>query len=405
MIFNYQAINAQGVETAGQKEAENQEMLVLALREQGLYPINIVAVADHDDDQLADDDIRVQLQQLQPFGVSKKVFIFRQLSLLLSSGINLSEALDLVASMQSGRIRRLLKSINENIHAGYSFSQALAQHEQLFGKMSVQMILSAEASGELAAALDRIAEHMERRDELKKQVVNTLVYPMVTLFMAIGVFIFLVTGVVPKFTKFFAKTGRQIPAELQTMVNISDFMQQYWLFLLLCVLVIGLLFTLLYRSEPGRYLVDDIFLKIPIIGGVIITGAMSQYSWSMASLLRSGLPVVETLQITSGLVGNKSIADDILKIADQVLQGRPLSRSVQQPRIPPLIQHMTLVGERSGGLVEIMFKAGTYYENDLKSRAKAISSLVEPVSILLIGGLVGFIYFGFFKAVFAISAV
>lgn len=404
MIFNYQAIDAQGVETSGQKQAEDQDLLVLALREQGLYPVTITAVPESDEDALAEDDIRLQLQQLQPFGVAKKVFIFRQLALLLASGITLTESLDLVANMQQGRVRALLLGINHAIKSGSSFSQALAKHEKIFTKMAVQMVLSAEASGELAITLERIADHLERRAELKSQVINTLIYPVVTLVMAVGVFFFLVTGVVPKFAAFFAKTGRTIPSEMQSMINISDFITQQWLLLLIFSIILISLFIMIFRNEVGRYWIDNSLLKIPLIGGVIVTGAMSQYSWSIASLLRSGLPVVETIQISAGLINNKAIAVDILKVADQVLQGQPLSKSIKQPHITRLIQHMTLVGERSGGLVDIMFKAGLYYENELKSKARAIGSMVEPVSILLIGGLVGFIYFGFFKAVFAISA-
>ena len=189
-----------------------------------------------------------------------------------------------------------------------------------------------------------------------------------------------------------------------SMIDISDFIHNQWLLLIIISISIVSLFTLVFRNETGRYWIDNSLLKIPLVGSVIMTGAMSQYSWSIASLLRSGLPVVETIQISAGLINNKAIAVDILKVAEQVLQGQPLSRSIKQPHITRLIQHMTLVGERSGGLVDIMFKAGVYYENELKSKAKAIGSMVEPVSILLIGGLVGFIYFGFFKAVFAISA-
>jgi len=404
MIFNYQANDAHGVETSGQKQAENQDLLVLALREQGLYPISISAALDSDEDALAEDDIRLQLQQLQPFTVSKKVFIFRQLALLLASGITLTESLDLVANMQHGRIRALLTGINQDIKSGYSFSQALSKHEKIFTKMAVQMVLSAEASGELALTLDRISEHLERRAELKSQVINTLIYPVVTLVMAVGVFFFLVTGVVPKFAAFFAKTGRSIPSEMQSMIDISDFVINQWLLLVIFFSTLISLFIMLYRNESGRYLVDNALLKIPLIGGVISTGAMSQYSWSIASLLKSGLPVVETLQISAGLINNKAISTDIIHISEQVLQGQPLSRSIKQPHITRLIQHMTLVGERSGSLVDIMFKAALYYENELKSKAKAIGSMVEPVSILLIGGLVGFIYFGFFKAIFSISA-
>jgi len=404
MIFNYQAINAQGIESSGQKQAENQDLLLISLREQGLYPVTITAVVDSDDEALADNDIRLQLQQLQAFGVAKKVFIFRQLALLLASGITLTESLDLVANMQQGRVKTLLKTINNDIKSGFSFSQALSKHEKTFTKMAVQMVLSAEASGELSITLERIADHLERRAELKSQVINTLIYPVVTLFMAVGVFFFLVTGVVPKFAAFFSKTGRSIPSEMQSMIDISDFIHNQWLLLIIISISIVSLFTLVFRNETGRYWIDNSLLKIPLVGSVIMTGAMSQYSWSIASLLRSGLPVVETIQISAGLINNKAIAVDILKVAEQVLQGQPLSRSIKQPHITRLIQHMTLVGERSGGLVDIMFKAGVYYENELKSKAKAIGSMVEPVSILLIGGLVGFIYFGFFKAVFAISA-
>ena len=333
MIFNYQVIDAQGIESSGKKQAKNQESLVLALREQGLYPISITAIEDSNEEALAEDDIRLQLQKLQLFTVGKKVFIFRQLALLLASGITLTESLDLVANMQNGRIKALLNEISQEIKAGSSFSQALYKHEKIFTRMAVQMVLSAEASGELALTLERVANHLERRAELTSQVINTLVYPVITLLMAVGVFFFLVTGVVPKFAAFFAKTGRSIPSEMQSMINISNFMINHWL--LLTILAIGfiILFVFLYRNETGRFWIDSSLLKIPLIGGVISTGAMSQYSWSIASLLRSGLPVVETIQISAGLINNRAISGDILKISEQVLQGQPLSQSVKQPRI------------------------------------------------------------------------
>jgi type IV pilus assembly protein PilC len=369
-----------------------------------LYPISVTAIDDGNEEVLAEDDIRLQLQHLQPFTVSKKVFIFRQLALLLASGITLTEAIDLVANMQNGRVKALLRDINHDIQSGSSFSVALSKHEKLFTRMAVQMVLSAEASGELSLTLERIADHLERRAELTSQVINTLIYPVVTLLMAVGVFFFLVTGVVPKFATFFAKTGRSIPAEMQSMIDISDFILNQWLLLSIFSIISITLFIMLYRNERGRYWIDSGLLKIPLIGGVISTGAMSQYSWSIASLLKSGLPVVETMQISAGLINNRVISNDILNISEQILQGQPLSQAVKQSTISRLIQHMTLVGERSGGLVDIMFKAGVYYENELKSKAKAIGSMVEPVSIILIGGLVGFIYFGFFKAIFSISA-
>ncbi len=404
MLFNYQAIDAQGVESGGQKQADNQDMLVLALREQGLYPISISVVADQEE-TLADDDIRLQLQRFQRFGVGMKIFIFRQLALLLESGITLSEALDLVAGMQVGRVRRLLKSLNEDVQSGFSFSQALGKHEALFGKMAVQMVLSAEASGELAESLTRIAEHMERRAELSSQVINTLIYPLITLLMAIAVFFFLVTGVAPKFAEFFAKTGRQPPKEMQNMIAVADFVQTNGLLIAIVLFLLFVWITMIYRSERGRLAIDTLLLKIPLIGGILVTGGMAQYSWSLGSLLRSGLPMVETLHISADLIANKALSNSIMQVAEQVLQGQSLRRSIQQPHIPRLVQHMTLVGERSGGLVDIMFKSASYYENELQRKAKAIGSMVEPVSILLIGGLVGFIYFGFFKAVFAVSAV
>ncbi len=403
MLFNYHVINSQGLESSGQKEAENRDQLVLVLREQGLYPISVEAAEDHSEPVLADNDVRRYLQALQRFGTARKVFVFRQLALLLASGITLTEALDLIAAMQAGRVKQLLKNINHLVKSGRAFSDALAVHDRVFGKMAVQMVRSAEASGELAATLERIADHIERRAELQRQVVNTLIYPMVTLVMAIGVFIFLVTGVVPKFAEFFAKTGRRVPAQMQTMIDIHDFVHLHWVWLIvLSITVLGLL-VVTYRSEPGRYWLDRLALNIPLLSGVLITAAMAQYGWSLASLLRSGLTVVETLQICAGMTGNQAIAADLTAVAEAVLNGKPLYRSIRQPTIPPLIQHMTLVGERSGELVEIMFKAGIYYENELKNKTKVIGAMVEPVAILLIGGLVGFIYFGFFKAIFAIS--
>lgn len=406
--FNYNALDEKGAEQRGFIQGADQNVVVQQLRQRGLF---VVKLEEDRDSQERDDyeklnkkDALNEINELLPVNTGKKVFFFKQLALMLRSGISITEALDIISRMQKGRMRKATMGINKKIKEGESFSKAIENHTDIFSNVAVHMIRSAETSGEIDIALLRIADYMEHKSEIKKQVSSAMMYPAFTLLAALGVFIFLMVFIIPKFEEFLANSGKQPPPATQLMIDIGAFFNNYWLFIIIGIIACIVGFYLFYRKPDGRMSIDKGLLAIPVLGGTVDSASMAQISWGLSMLLKSGIPVVEALRIISDMIGNKSIAKSIKQASDDVLHGKDLAKSFERAGINPLLHQLMIVGERSGSLVPLMEEASGYYEDDLKTKTKTLANLVEPIAIILIGGIVGFIYFGFFQAVLSLTA-
>ncbi|GJM17702.1 MAG: general secretion pathway protein GspF [Thermodesulfobacteriota bacterium] len=401
--FNYNAIDEKGEEHKGFIEAIDQNMVLQQLRQRGLYVLQLQEDEVSLEQKEIAPDFWAELNAYAPVTTSQKVFFFKQLALMLRSGMSITEAFDIITKMQRGRMRQISLRINNSIKSGESFSKAMSQYNGVFSKLAVQMIHSAETSGELDVALMRIASYLEHKAELKKQVMSAMMYPAFTLLAAIGVFIFLLVYIIPKFQSFLENSGKKIPASTQAMIDLGSFFSGNWQVMMFMFISCVIGFIVFYKRPAGKLIVDRLVLSVPIVGPTITAAAMAQLSWGLGVLLRSGIPVVDSLRIISEMVSNSIIARNISKASDKVLHGQDLGTSFNQAFISSLIKQLMIVGERSGNLVQIMEEASLYYEDDLRSKTKALANAVEPISILLIGGIVGFVYYGFFKAVMAVS--
>jgi type IV pilus assembly protein PilC len=209
--------------------------------------------------------------------------------------------------------------------------------------------------------------------------------------------------VIPKFSGFFERSGRTPPAEMLQLMGIANFLSTQWYFLVVGFVVIigGIIYT--YSTRESRLYIDILLLKVPLVGSMISASAMSQITWGLSSLLQSGVSVVRSLEIISNLIGNKAISGNITDASEEILRGADMGKSFTKPYIEELIQQMVMVGERSGSMINIMRDAGQFYEERIRNITKAIAAATEPAAILLIGGIVGYVYYAFFKSMFSIS--
>jgi len=403
MKFVYHGMNTSGETCEGYISAVDHDAAIAKLQKKGIYISSIQENAAGSDANKPKQDALEQLLCLLPVKTNQKIFFFRQLALMFRSGLSVTEALNILGGIQRGRMREIIIDLNDQISAGQSFSQSMEKYESIFSPLAIHMLRSAEASGELEPALVRIADFMERQADIKTQLISTMTYPVVVLFMTVGVFIFLMSTVIPKFAAFFEKTGRTPPPEMIQMMGISNFIHLYWAYVLVAVLLILIGITLTYSRKKGRFFIDYLLLKIPLVGTMISASSMSQITWGLSSMLQSGISVVQSLEIISKLINNKVIAKDIADASEEILQGSDMGKSFRKPHIEGLIQEMTLVGERTGSMVSVMKDAGTFYEERVRMITKAIATAMEPVAILMIGGIVGYVYYGFFKSMFAVS--
>lgn len=407
-IFNYNALDEAGLEQSGFIQGDDKTIAVQQLRQRGLYVVKLEEDEQSKEQEryskLDNKDAWTEINDFLPVKTANKIFFFKQLALMIRSGISITESLDIIGNMQKGRMRRISMLINKRIKSGDSFSKAIEPHQDIFSNVAVQMIRSSETSGEIDIALLRIVDYMQHRSELSKQVITAMMYPLFTLLAACGVFVFLMVFIIPKFESFLAGLGKQAPASTQLMIDVSAFLSNYWLFILMGIIAFMIAFYLYYRKPDGRLNVDRGLLSIPIIGGTVDSASMAQIGWGLSMLLKSGIPVVEALRIISDMTSNQLIAKEIEKASNDVLQGKDLAKSFDRAGINPLLHKLMIVGERSGNLVALMEEATEYYEDDLKTKTKTLAGLVEPISIILIGGIVGFIYYGFFQAVLSLTA-
>ncbi|WP_415885636.1 type II secretion system F family protein [Neptuniibacter sp. QD37_6] len=403
MKFVYQGMNTSGEACEGTVSAVDHDAAIAKLQRKGIYISSIKENAGSSSADKPKQDAFEQLLCLLPVKTNQKIFFFRQLALMFRSGLSVTEALNILGGIQRGRMREIILDLNDQISGGMSFSQSMEKYESVFSSLALHMLRSAEASGELEPALVRIADFMERQADIKTQLISTMTYPVVVLFMTVGVFIFLMSTVIPKFAAFFEKTGRTPPPEMIQMMGISNFIHQYWAHVLVGILLVLIGIILTYSRKKGRFYIDYLLLKVPLVGTMISASSMSQITWGLSSMLQSGISVVQSLEIISKLINNKVIAKDIADASEEILQGADMGKSFRKPHIEGLIQEMTLVGERTGSMVSVMKDAGTFYEERVRMITKAIATAMEPVAILLIGGIVGYVYYGFFKSMFAVS--
>lgn len=398
-VYRYVALDRKSQEVSGNIEADNRKEASQKLRQKGLY---VVDLKDSNTPSSAplkkQGDVLLALKMLKPTGTTNKVFYFKQLSLMLRSGMSLTDGLStMMRLLDHPKMTAVVGDILYRVRAGDSFSNATAA-VGIFPLMAEHMIRSAEASGELDVVMERIGDHMERKAKLQRDIMTTALYPMVVIFLGLGMFIFLVTGVIPKFAKYFESNGKVLPEMTQNLLNLSNFVGQYWIFLVMTTVVF-------YKSVKGRLHIDRALLSVPVIGSVITFGAMSQLTWSLSMLLRSGLTVVEALEISAKLIANQSISADLTRARDDIIRGKDISTSLIAQGITPLVQQLAGIGEKSGNLDQVMEEAGNYYEEALQIKSKVLGSLIEPAAILVIGGMVAYVYIAFFKAIFAISSV
>ena len=251
--------------------------------------------------------------------------------------------------------------------------------------------------------LDQLALHLDQKSQVRTNLLTSLIYPTIVVLVTIGVTIFLIVKVIPRFARFFASRNSALPWSTQLLLDISGFVTRYGLFLLVG-LASGLASLGLFYSTPrGRQLLDRGFLMIPVIGKLLKAGAMAHIGRTLSILLRSGVTLLESLKITKGIVSNRAIATCMESAADQILGGRDLAGGLRHPAIPPLVPHIIEVGERTGALVRVLEELGHYYDRQLQMMTKRMSTLIEPVLILIIGGIVGFVYFAFFQALFQLA--
>jgi type IV pilus assembly protein PilC len=334
-----------------------------------------------------------QMPQLGGSGVSTKdLAIFtRQFATMISAGLPLVQCLDILARQASKpSFGRVISDVTRDVEAGSTLSDALGKHRKVFDDLFRNMVAAGEAGGVLDDILMRLATYIEKADALKRKVQSALVYPAVVLTVAMGATAFMLIFIIPTFAKMFTDFGGDLPLPTKIVLVLSDFLVKFWWLLGLMIVAAAVIFQRYYATENGKRVVDHGMLKFPVIGDVLLKGAVARFTRTLGTLIASGVPILAGLEITAKTAGNKVIAEAIMTARASIREGETVSAPLKQSGVfPPMVVQMISVGEQTGALDEMLTKIAVFYEAEVDTAVDTLTSIIEPCMIVVMGGIVG----------------
>lgn len=397
--FTFSARDPAGRPQAGQQEAASAAALVNTLRERGWLVLDVKPAGDDGGTDWA--ALLNPFSWLPPRSVDVEVSL-QQIAVMLRSGITLLAALKTVAEQASrASMRRIWDNIAERIQEGSSLADAAAQHA-CFSHLVVQLIRVGEQTGTLEPVLTRGADALERRRNLRTSLLTALMYPSIVFVAAIGVTVFMIVGVIPKLRVFLATLGRKLPPMTQFLIDLSDAVQAYYPQVSTGIAAAIVVLVAVYLWPPGRLCIDRLLLRLPVIGRLLRLAATVQFARSLGSLIHSGITLVEALRTVEGLFRNRYVALQVTAARNGVLRGGSLAPPLDvRDAFMPMLSRMVAVGETAGTLDDILDEVARFHEGQLQSAIRQFSAIIEPVVVVVVGAIVGFVYIAFFMALFA----
>ena len=393
--YDYKSRNPQGKSVTGVIEAETESEAIQELRRRGLTVTSIQGNKSFKKKgklSFSLPNFSTSVNSLSKRIPRKEIVpVARQLATMFESGIPLVESLEVIEEQcDNENLKSVLGDIASEVRQGKDFSHALSRHPKVFDNIFINMIKAGEASGQLDDVLDRLATHMEESEELKGEIKSAMTYPVVSLVMICCISLGLLVFVLPQFRDIFDSLKQDMPILTEAVMNLSDLAQSNFGLLLFSVLGSILGIRMLINTHRGRRVWDALILRIPIFGPLMQKTIVSRFSGTFATLIRSGVPILGALEIVSKTTGNVHYSEAIEKSAEAVRQGEnlgnPLSRT---KRFPPMVCRMIAIGERSGSLEQLLEKVSQFYDSEVRSTVKQLTSLIEPFLILIMGGVVG----------------
>ena len=400
ITFSYQARDTSGRIVSGVQEALNEENAVTSLMSRGLMVLSLQRKA-------ASGRTRKKTWTVKETDL---VLATRQLATMIEAGISLVQALTALYEQADPKrqrsLRNVISDVTTRVQGGETFNESIAKHPRVFDRLFVSMVKAGETGGLLAEILDRLAGFLEASARLRKKVKSAMTYPVIVIIIAFAITTFLIVRVVPVFGEIFADFGAKLPAPTQFLINLSDFVRGQWYWLLggIAGAIFGVRAFL--RSKRGKQIWDKWKLKLPVFGPLIHKICMSRFARTFAQLIRSGVPILEVLDIVGGSSGNHVVETSIKGVALDVEKGDNLSTSLsRKPIFPPMLLRMVAAGEATGKIDTMLVKMADFWDEEIEALLDALTSLIEPMLIVFLGVIVGGIVIAMFLPIFKLNEV
>lgn len=409
--FHYIALDANGQETAGTIDASSDTDAINQLRQQQMYPTQVVQEGKGDVSAIKSRASKATKTKgkssAKPAGnlsvKSKTLMVFtRQLATLIDSGLPLLRGLTVLSRQEPvPNMKRTITTLADSVQTGSTFSESLSQFPKIFNKLYINMVKAGELGGVLEVVLNRLAEYQEKAQKLKNKIVAAMVYPIIVMVIAVLIMVFLMLVIVPKFEKIFDDMipgGRsKLPALTQFVIGISRSMGDYIWYILIAIALLFIFWKIFSSTPGGKVAIDKVKLKLPLFGDVQRKSAISRFARTLGTLVTSGVPILQALNITRETAGNLVVSGAITKVHDAVKEGESMVAPLESSGVfPPMVISMVDVGEETGQLPEMLLKIADVYEDEVDNSVSALTSMLEPLMIVMLAVVVGVIVMALF---------
>ena len=386
-VFTYKARDNSGKAVSGNMETANKTELMEKLRKMGYMPTKVA------ESKSGGVELVTIFDKLKRIKSDEMLMFYIQFSNMINAGINILMALSTLANQIDNKVlRKVLSEVAGKIEAGSTLSEAMAPHTRVFSKSFVNMVKAGEASGNLDAVLMRYALFFERQEDVKQKVKGALFYPLILLCFGCVVMLFIVTFIIPKFAEIYVKAGVRLPLPTLIVYNLGTVLKKYWYLLIAAAVLIFLAIRQLSKTAKGALFFDTLKLRLPIIGALYRKVIVSKFARTLSTLVASGVPILQSLDITKEVIGNEVLSRVVASARSYVEEGERLSEPLRVSGEFPLdVVQMISVGEESGSLDAMLGKIADFYDLTADYAIKKLTTVIEPVFLLIMGGMVGLI--------------
>ncbi|MCP2518944.1 type II secretion system F family protein [Candidatus Aminicenantes bacterium AC-708-M15] len=394
-VFTWKGRNRFGEIITGERTAASPEELTLMLRREQISVLDIKRKRE---------GLKIPLLKREKVRTRELAIYTRQLSVLIDADLPLIQGLDILAEQQKNKFfRRVITEIRSDVEAGSTLHEAKRKHPKVFDDLYCNMVASGEVAGNLDEILRRLAEYIERIARIKSRVKSALAYPITVLCGAVIIVTVILWKVIPVFAQLFEELGATLPLPTIIVIGLSKFISRYLIFVVIGFAILVYLFRRYYKTYRGRRVVDRNLLRILIFGDLLRKSAIARFSRTLSTLVSSGVPMLDSLEITSKTTGNAIIEDSVMHARQRVSEGKTLADSLNETKqFPPMVIQMISVGEHTGTLDSMLSKIADFYEEEVEVTISALMAMMEPVLILVLGGIIGFIIVSMYMPIFSL---
>lgn len=352
-------------------------------------------------------DIKIPLPWENKVTVKDLGVFTRQFSTMINAGLPLVQCLDILSSqMEKDYFKKIVADVMADVEGGSTLGEAMGKHTKVFSRLYVNMVEAGEAGGILDLILNRLAVYLEKAEALQRKVKSAMTYPTVVCIVALGATIFMLMFIIPTFARMFSDFGGELPTPTKVVMGLSVFLRSYWYFLAAGVVALIIAFKRFYATDVGKLRIDALLLKVPVLGVVIRKSSVARFTRTLGTLISSGVPILNGLEITARTAGNKVVELAVLDTKESISQGNTISEPLRKSGVfPPMVTQMIGVGEQTGALDEMLEKIANFYDDEVDTAVDSLTSVIEPVMIVVMGVIVGGMLVAMYLPMFKLISV